>query len=301
MSDTIKKAEATAKTHLHNIMQIAIFNLNDNKYYGINVSKIKSFEDFKKFKLIKNDTIESKYLDGYIQFHDNVIPVINVEKWLEVYSEKSVYYEYMVCEFNKHLIAFPISGIKNIFNVPIENLQKPDHMFEDIITYNSIIDIDGEDTICLVLDVEKLIFDTFGADYSIEDLYANFDTEKEVLIAEDSKTARTIINDFLSKTNLKYTIFNDGKEIIDYMAALEKNEVENIGIVVTDLEMPIKDGFQVIKYIKETTTLSDIPVLVNTSMSDKGVEVKIEQMGACGFIPKTEPETFLGEIRKNIR
>ena len=207
----IKKAEATSKTHLNNIMQIAIFSLNDGRYYGINVSKIKSFEDFNKFKSIKNDTIKSVFLDGYIQYHNQVVPIINIEKWLEIYTDQSVFREYMVCEYNKYMVAFPISGINNIFNIPIEDLQQPDAMFEDVITYNAVVEIEGQETICMVLDVERLILEAFGTDEIIKGEEGTLQSDKEVLIAEDSKAARAIIESIMTETKLKYTIFNDGK------------------------------------------------------------------------------------------
>lgn len=301
MSTLIKKAEATSKTHLHNIMQIAIFSLNDGRYYGINVSKIKSFEDFNKFKSIKNDTIKSVYLDGYIQYHKQVVPIINIEKWLEIYSSESVFYEYMVCEYNKHMVAFPISGINNIFNIPIEDLQKPDAMFEDVITYNAVVEIEGEQTICMVLDVERLILEAFGTDEIIKGEEGVLRSDKEVLIAEDSKAARAVIESIMAETKLKYTIFNDGKEIIDYLDGLDAAGLEGVGIVITDLEMPRRDGYQVLRHIRETRELADIPVVVNTSMSNEGVQKKVMELGAKSFIPKTDPENFVGAIREHIR
>jgi len=301
MSTMIKKAEATSKTHLNNIMQIAIFSLSDGRYYGINVSKIKSFEDYNKFKAIKNDTIKSKYLDGYIQYHKNVVPIVNIEKWLEMYRPENVYYEYMVCEYNKHMVAFPISGINNIFNIPIGELQKPDVMFEDVITYNTVVEINGESTICLVLDVERLIMDTFGTSEIAKDEEPQLETDKEILIAEDSKAARAIIDMIMESANLPYKMFNDGKEIIDYLDERSDEELDNIGVVITDLEMPRRDGYQVLRHIQETKRLAFLPVIVNTSMSNEGVQKKVMELGAKSFIPKTDPESFLGEIRKNIR
>lgn len=301
MSTMIKKAEATSKTHLNNIMQIAIFSLNDGRYYGINVSKIKSFEDFNKFKSIKNDTIKSVFLDGYIQYHNQVVPIINIEKWLEIYSSESVFHEYMVCEYNKHMVAFPISGINNIFNIPIEDLQKPDAMFEDVITYNAVVEIEGKETICMVLDVERLILEAFGTDEIIKGEEGTLQSDKEVLIAEDSKAARAIIESIMAETKLNYTIFNDGKEIIDYLDGLDAAGLEGVGIVITDLEMPRRDGYQVLRHINETRELADIPVVVNTSMSNEGVQKKVMELGAKSFIPKTDPENFLGAIREYIR
>ncbi len=299
MSEMIKRMEATSKTHLHNIMQIAVFQLNDKNFYGINISKIRSIDDFKKYEVIANNTIKSPLLTGFIRYQKDVIPIISVEKWLGIDAAENVYYEYLVCEYNKNRIAFPISGIHNIFNVPIDDLQQPDGLF-DAITYDTVIEMEeGRKQIVLVLDVEKLLFDTFGATYAIPQ--SAIESGKRLLIAEDSKTARQIVDDILKESGLEYEIFHDGQYLIEHLKGLDEAAIDQIGMVITDLEMPRKDGYQVLKFIKESKQMQDIPVAVNTSMSDRGVGVKVKALGAVEFIAKTDPEHFLGVIARHIR
>ncbi|GHV06158.1 chemotaxis protein CheV [Campylobacterota bacterium] len=295
----IAKMEATSKTHLHNIMQIAVFRLNDRNFYGINISKIRSIEDFKKYEVIHNNTIKNELLEGHIRHQNAIVPVVALEKWLGIYTPENIYYEYLVCEYNKERIALAISGIRNIFNVPIESLQKPNRM-ADMLTYEAIVDVDGEKTIVLVLDVEKLLYDAFGANYQITH-NDKVVSQKRLLIAEDSRTAQAIVREILETSELDYQIFNDGEELIDYLSSLDEAAIENVGMVITDLEMPRKDGYQVLKFIHETPRLATIPVAVNTSMSDSGVNEKTHAMGAAGFIAKTDPATFLGCIAEYMR
>jgi two-component system chemotaxis response regulator CheV len=295
----IKKMEDTSKTHLHNIMQLAVFQLNDKNFYGINISKIRSIEDFKKYEVINNNTVNNKLLEGYIRYQNDVVPVISLEKWLDIWTPQNIYYEYLVCDYNKGRVAFSISGIKNIFNVPIESLQKPKRM-ADTLVYETIVEIDKEKTIVLVLDVEKLLFDTYGASYKLPE-HGEQISSKRLLIAEDSRTAQVIIQDILGASSLDYQIFNDGQELIDYIAQLDDSKIDEIGMVITDLEMPRKDGYQVIKFFRENARLKIIPVAVNTSMSDQGVNEKVISMGAAGFIAKTDPIVFMSIIEKYIR
>lgn len=290
--------EAASKTHLNNIMQIAVFQLNDKNFYGINISKIRSIEDFKKYEVVKNNTVKSELLEGYIRYQNGVVPIISLERWLGIYKPDNVYYEYLVCDYNKNRIALPISGIRNIFNVPIESLQKPDRMF-DAITYDTVVEIDGAKTIVLVLDVEKLLYDTFGATYIIPQNAV--ESQKRLLIAEDSKTAQEIIRDILEPSKLNYQIFDDGQALIDHLETLGDTALEEVGLIITDLEMPRKDGYQVLKHLQESARYKTIPVAVNTSMSDRGVDVKTQSLGAAAFIAKTDPENFLGAIARHMR
>ncbi|MDR2905405.1 MAG: chemotaxis protein CheV [Helicobacteraceae bacterium] len=297
-SETMSKLESASKSHLHNIMQIAVFQLNDMNFYGINISKIRSIEDFKKYELIKNNTVQNPLLEGYIRYQNDVVPAISLEKWLDIYTPESVFLEYLICDYNKERLALSIHSIRNIFNVPIESLQKPDRM-ADTLTYEAIVEIDGEKCIVLVLDVEKLLFDVFGANYTIP--VTNLGTARRLLIAEDSRTAQAIIRDIMKNSPIEYEIFNDGEELMEHLEKLDSAAIDGIGLIITDLEMPRKDGYQVLKFVKENNRYIDIPVVVNTSMSDEGVDEKTKLLGSAGFIAKTDPQTFLSVIAQFIR
>lgn len=300
MSSLLKRVEGTAKSHLHNVMQIAVLRLNDDNFYGINVSKIRSFEDHSRYNITKNNAIESELMEGYIQYQGKVVPIINIEKWLEIYKEENQYLIYLVCEYNRKMVCFPIANIDNIYNVDINRLQQPDAYFEDIITYNALIDTGKGEITCMVLDVERLLQDTFGEEFSVEAEDAIV-SEKTLLIAEDSKTATGIIRQLLKESRIETHYFHDGEELINHLNGLDQAGIEKVGLVITDLEMPKKDGYQVIRHIKETNRFKEIPVVVNSSMSNVGVDTKTELMGVQGFVAKTDPKNFLAKIREHIR
>lgn len=301
MAELLNRLEHSSKTHLLNIMRLIIFRLNDNNYYGINVSKIRSFEDHKRFEMIKNNVVKNPIVDGFIQYQKQVIPVLNIEKWLGIYTDENVYYEYMVCEYNRQIIAIPIAGVYNIVNVNSEHLQKPD-AYRGAVTYNTVVEIEGRETICMVLDVEELLFDALGPGYTLDGEQHEFAFERKLLIAEDSHTAQEILKDILESTDVEFSIFSDGQEMIDYLSGLDAEGVEQIGMIITDLEMPIKDGYQVIKYVRDNAArYGDIPIVVNSSMSDAGVGQKTKSIGATDFVAKTDPDTIMNVIRTYMR
>jgi two-component system chemotaxis response regulator CheV len=296
----IKKLDDATKTHLHNLMQLAVFKLNDDNYYGINVAKIRAFEDFKRFKMTKGTTQENEILDGYLQYRDKVIPVLNAEKWLGIYESENRYREYIICEFNKETIALPIADINNIYNIEVESLQKPE-MMKDVVTYNSILNIDDEETICLILDVEKLLADAFGLDFDFKLDEYEIKSNKQLLIAEDSKVAAEIFREIFKNKDISYKIFEDGEQIINYLKNLEQSDIDNIGMIITDIEMPKKDGYQVIKEIKSDKKFAGVPVAINTSMSNEGVKKKAMQLGVCTAIAKTDPVAVMNALSEYMR
>lgn len=303
MSRAISGKKGLTDAHLNNTMQIMVFQLNDKTYYGINISKIKSIEDYRKYKLVKNSINNDgnrEIIEGFIQYQGEIIPFLNIEKWLGMYREEHKYVVTIVAEFNRKTISFPIYEIENIYNISIENLQTSS-VNKSFVTYSTIISVNGEDVTCLILDVEQLLVDTFGVDDELErDRGANFGLDREILFAEDSKSARFIIEEIMKKTDLKYKIFVDGEEIVRYLFELSDKDLDRVGIVVTDLEMPKLDGYQVISTIKSSDRLKYIPIIVNSSMSNSGVKRKVDSLGAVGFIAKTDADELLAQIDKNI-
>ena len=62
----------------------------------------------------------------------------------------------------------------------------------------------------------------------------------------------------------------------------------DIHLLITDIEMPGTDGYQVASFIKNHKNLSHIPVIVNSSMTTDAVRGKMSQVGVDGFVGKTD-------------
>jgi two-component system chemotaxis response regulator CheV len=284
-------------------MQIMVFQLNDLNYYGINVSKVKSLEDILKYNISKNsinNATGSGILHGYIDHQGQILPLLGLEKWLGFESENDKHNVIIISEFNKKVVALPVFNILKIYNVSISDLQT-DHIDKDKITYTTILDINDEKNVCYILDVEELISKIFDATEKLSSAKRIMTlSDKLVLIAEDSNISRKIIEEIMSKSDVGYKMFEDGEKIIEYMKKLSDDEIANIGVVITDIEMPHMDGYQVINFMKTSQKLKHIPILVNTSMSNTGVVNKTKTLGANGFIAKLDPDLFLKFIYDNI-
>jgi two-component system chemotaxis response regulator CheV len=223
-----------------------------------------------------------------------------VEQWLGIDRLEVEHKAILIIEFNQSTIAFPIHNFERIHNVPIENLQTS-HCKSDFVTYTTLLEVAGREVTCMVMDVEKLLFDVFGLDGGLfDDGMAEINSCKKAYIAEDSSSARRIVSEIMGKTNIEHRMFNNGKEIIECLKSLDEEGINDIGVIITDLEMPYVDGYQVLSYIKNSPQFKHIPVFVNTSMSNEGVITKVEELGAVGFVAKTNPKEFIRQIEQHI-
>ncbi|MFZ5774752.1 MAG: response regulator [Thermodesulfobacteriota bacterium] len=106
---------------------------------------------------------------------------------------------------------------------------------------------------------------------------------KRIIIVDDSETARMFIRRCLE------IIGFDGAGIIDAAngrEALEKLKQGQAEIVLTDLNMPVMDGETLLKWIKASPSLCELPVVVISSAGNPAKEEELIQIGALGVVAK---------------
>lgn len=115
-------------------------------------------------------------------------------------------------------------------------------------------------------------------------------TPIHIMLADDDEDDRNFFNDAINdlKINNKLTIFNNGKELMDY---LEHPETVLPDILFLDLNMPCKTGNECLKDIRSNPRFKDISIAIySTSSSDKDIEETFVG-GANIYIKK--PNDFL--------
>ena len=122
------------------------------------------------------------------------------------------------------------------------------------------------------------------------------DFERTVLIVDDEALNRELLGNII-ETEYKVIYASDGKE------ALEKIHEcgEKLSLILLDLMMPVLDGNEVLKTMKDEGLITDIPVIVLTS--DKSSEIESLKLGAADFLTKPYdlPEVILARVRHSIQ
>ena len=85
--------------------------------------------------------------------------------------------------------------------------------------------------------------------------------KKVILIADDSPTIRKFVSVALTMRGFEVIAASDGME------ALEKLPNVKIDLIITDLNMPNLDGFELIKNIRENETYKDVPIIGSINVS----------------------------------
>lgn len=120
-------------------------------------------------------------------------------------------------------------------------------------------------------------------------------TDLRFLIVDDFSTMRRIVRNLLKEIG-----FTDTDEAEDGVAALNKLRNGRFDFVVSDINMPNMNGFQLLAQIKQDEKLKHIPVLMVTAEARKEDIVAAAQGGAAGYIVKPFTKATLEEKVANI-
>jgi len=120
--------------------------------------------------------------------------------------------------------------------------------------------------------------------------------KKIILFAEDSAFFRNQVKTFMEEDGFKVIEAEDG--LIAW--ELLKERVDEIDIVVTDLEMPNMDGFELTKRIKSDPKYSHLDVIALTSLASEAHIEKGRKVGIDDYEIKLDREKLMKVIRKKL-
>ena len=120
---------------------------------------------------------------------------------------------------------------------------------------------------------------------------------KKVLFVEDESALQKTFGDVFKNEGYEMISAFDGEE------ALKITKEENPDLILLDLILPKKDGFEVLKELKADEKLKDIPVIVLTNLEGIGDVEKALSLGAKTYLIKAnyELEDLLKMIKEHLR
>ncbi len=110
------------------------------------------------------------------------------------------------------------------------------------------------------------------------------------LIVDDFSTMRRIVRNLLKEAG-----FPNADEAEDGVAALQKLRTTAFNFVVSDINMPNMNGFELLTQVRADAALKHLPVLMITAEARKEDIVMAAQGGASGYIVKPFTKATLEE------
>lgn len=139
--------------------------------------------------------------------------------------------------------------------------------------------------ICGVLNLPNLYQDVKGraaAAHSFTDDSANRRRERSVLVVEDSLITRAQIQRIIEGEGYATLTATNGEE------AWEKLQNQPVSLVLTDVEMPVLDGFELLKRIRASESFRELPTVLLTSLGSQEHIDKGKRLGADHYLVKSQ-------------
>ncbi|MDY6848806.1 MAG: response regulator [Thermodesulfobacteriota bacterium] len=126
---------------------------------------------------------------------------------------------------------------------------------------------------------------------------------ERIIIADDSETARMFIKRCLEIIGLRDAQFLEaanGRDALQ-LAKEQLAKGEPVDLLVSDLNMPVMDGVTLLKWVKTSPRLVQLPVLIITSAGNPAKEQELMEQGALAVLNKpVSPASLLKALGSMI-
>lgn len=285
--------------------------------YGINVAKVREINRLSTLTKIPNC---HSCIEGILELRDEAIPIINLAKYLGYQNHQlrptdSI----IICEFNKLVVGFVVHQAVCIRRISWEAILPPAKLIGregGCITGMHKISRDNgseKELILLILDLERIVAEINGEVQILDKFHEeklnhqwtpSADESRTVLVVDDSQTARSQIELFLSQHGYRVFTANNGEEGLAMINSLYnqakergKNLLDLLQVVVLDVEMPRLDGYALTQLIKKDERFSNLKVVLSTSVARPNHDGSSRSL-ADEYIVKSDIDTLANTINK---
>lgn len=118
---------------------------------------------------------------------------------------------------------------------------------------------------------------------------------KRILTIDDSKTIRDMLRMTLASAGFEVLQAVDGQDGVEVMTR------EKVDLVITDINMPRMNGYEVVRHLRGNPNHKSLPILVLTTESDSDKKNLAREAGATGWMVKPfDPDRLVETVRKVI-
>jgi two-component system, chemotaxis family, chemotaxis protein CheV len=289
-----------------NRLELLLFKLGKRQRFGINVFKVR---EVIKCPPLTRAPQAHPVIRGIANMRGQTITVMDLamavgKPAIDDMEESFV----IVAEYNRHVQGFLVAGVDKIVNMNWEEIKPPPSGMGNITFLTAVTEVDNE--LVEIIDVEKVMADVMGFSDHIDENVTNGTNKeqvqnKHVLVIDDSGMARKQIVKVLEQMDIGYTTANNGKEAYDILLGWAEDTdtpiSDKCSLVVSDVEMPVMDGYTLTKNIKEHPVLGQLTVMLHSSLSGAFNESMVKKVGADDFIAKYDATDLASRILTHLK
>ncbi|MDA8405246.1 MAG: hybrid sensor histidine kinase/response regulator [Deltaproteobacteria bacterium] len=250
---------------------------------------------------VKHDSIGTVESRDTILVNGRVLSLVRLADVLEIGStpdeqHDSQFVTVLILGASDQKIAFSVDAILNEQEVLVKSLGRQLSRVRNV----SAATVLGSGQVALILNVSDLIRSAMkisnAGSLTRPKRSENASKRKSILVVEDSITSRMLLKNILESAGYNVQTAVDGA---DGWATLKTG---NFDVVVSDIEMPRMDGFELTAKIRGDETLRNTPVVVVTSLESREDKERGIDVGANAYIVKSgfEQNNLLSVIKRLV-
>jgi two-component system chemotaxis sensor kinase CheA len=272
--DTTEATTAKYRRSADELQKMLLFSIGSNGRFALPLSLLMRIDE------VNIAEIQTGGGREYVRFRDSVIPLIRIERSIKGFSASyGPRYLYAIIPRIGKPIGIAAAEIIDVVDIDDKMERAPagkkaiigTHLLEGRVT--SLLDL------CALIDLAEPGW--LSADKQDKT------TLRKVVVAEDSSLYRTLIGSYLSGLGFEVLAAVDGKEAMNIIQR-EKGEIDG---VLSDLEMPVVDGFEFARKMKSNELLRQIPLLGMSAMEATVARSRAMDAGFDDFTPKSDLPT----------
>ncbi len=250
---------------------------------------------------VRRDSIRTVENRDTITMNGHVLSLVRMTDILEIepgpeQDQESQFVTVVILGAAEQKIAFSVDAILNEQEVLVKSMGRQLSRVRNV----SAGTVLGSGQVALILNVSDMIRSAMRI--TGESLFAHTKKSQEVLkrksilVVEDSITSRMLLKNILESAGYDVQTAVDGA---DAWATLK---TEKFDVVVSDIEMPRMDGFELTAKIRGDETLKNIPVVVVTSLESREDRERGIDVGANAYIIKSgfEQNNLLSVVKRLV-
>ncbi|MCP5161788.1 MAG: chemotaxis protein CheV [Hahellaceae bacterium] len=291
-----------------NRLELLLFKLQGPQIYGINVFKVKEVLQCPKLTMIPK---RNPVVRGVAHIRGGTIPIMDMGMAIgqrQIPEEKIQNCFVIITEYNRKTQGFLVQGVERIVNLNWESMHPPPKGAGRENYLTAVTQLDKQ--LVEIIDVEKILAEVSPME---EGISAAVFKEKEqvlekaksfrVLVVDDSVVARKQIQNCLTAVGVDVVTKNDGRQALEYLRGIVQDGSkirDQFAMMISDVEMPEMDGYTLTTNCKNDPRLSDLYIMLHTSLSGVFNRAMVEKVGADDFMAKFRSDELAERVMEII-
>jgi two-component system chemotaxis sensor kinase CheA len=241
----------TKDNELAEYQNLLLFKGSGNETLAVDLAVVARIE------VIGAAEIEQIGAKEFIKFNGNSLRVIRLEDYLPVNrgNHQPDKYYVIIPKLVSHPIGILIEKIFDNINTRIELNT------ENIVTEGLIGSAIYDNRLVLILNIYEIFEQADPQHYQLKDL--RIAETRRVLLVEDTQFFQRAVSKHLGAAGYEVTLASNGRE------ALELLTNQQFDVVLSDINMPVMDGLELAKKIRDQDKYCDLPLIALTSLTEE--------------------------------